>query len=841
MFLVRICITDQNIDLGLEFRGIDLLFVKRHNVCAFLDANDPKSAEFVPVMNFLANSNISFAISHNISVFETTIRQFWESAESVSITNVEHIRATVHGQEVLFSENTIRQVLHFDDNPEAPIEFPSFYVKECFIRLGHPDEFKSANAMVASVVLGLIKGMDYNFSGLVFRQLKDNLTGAVKEKFLVYPRFLQIIINHLHLELQQDGHVFFFDHMTAKTLSYMKSRSKRTNREIANIPLFGHVLGEEEEFIPDVDPDLQIEEELLSFDEEEVEVEQNQENQQEAEADAEVEVEMPHIQEEEQHVDEPVQDAIFVEEVHIPIEPVIGVEAGEQEDEEEVAMSSGTLDAGIYGSDYYKSDSDIQAEPHASSSKRQAETDSDYELEEPKANKIKTGFEDVSSSPDSSTDTPQPTPHPSPQQVHIPTPPTSPSHEPTTSVPRVKTLSLEVKMLVEHLSPAFVIDPEFAMTIHTGHAAKTKEAVEVQEFDLPSASKRREARKRGKGTKTEIETVILDEEDIPSDDELNSLLDEIDNFGYNELYPEILPTEERESEKKRYFTEEGDEIQALSDEEKTEEDVQVNIVKPVITEQTTTASEATQTPTQPSIDPEFPNPKKPWLRRIVPEESPQTYEWIVEHQELKRPPVGWKYDAERKLFIIRRYKGGVQHFKNMTDFQTLPFYDLRDLAKLSFQNPGNVMMASDFEHFLHNQVNCDFKGMKPRKTQKKISKTRFHPKTKKPYVFLRYKPAQTHKTITIPKTVPVQLQTFRKWYYNPIIGSVVIECEGKEDIVIFEPMELLKFQPEDLEVLFQNHIQAYGDEDEADAKAYQRVVSLHVKPYIPRTTEGPVA
>ncbi|KAI3814132.1 hypothetical protein L1987_18879 [Smallanthus sonchifolius] len=348
----------------------------------------------------------------------------------------------------------------------------------------------------------------------------------------------------------------------------------------------------------------------------------------------------------------------------------------------------------------------------------------------------------------------------------------------------------------------------------------TKESVEVKveetESVLPSAHERREARKRGKGAMANIETMILDEEDIPSDDELNALLDEIDNFGYNDLHPEILTTEEKETERTRYFTEEGDEIQTLS----YEEDVQINLIKTIIPEPTIPISESNPTQDQPSTAPEPPISRKSWFKKIILEETPQTYEWIAEHQELKRPPIGWKYDAERKFFIIRRYRGGVQHFKNMTDFQTLPFYDLRDLAKLPLQNPGKVMMAYDFERFLHSQVNNDFKGMKPRKTQKKISKTRFHPKTKKPYVFLRYKPAQTHKTITIPKSVPVQLQTFRKWFYNPVIGSSVIECEGKEDITIFDPMELLKFQPEDLEILFQNHIQVYSDEHEADAKAY---------------------
>ncbi|KAI3808432.1 hypothetical protein L1987_24383 [Smallanthus sonchifolius] len=963
---------------------MDLLFAKKHNICAYLNATDPKNAEFTPVLNFLANSNISFAINNNLPVFETTIRQFWATATSVSVNNTRHIRATVHNQEVLFSEATIREVLQFNDNPEAPIEFPSFYIRECFRRMGHPNKFiggqviknalpplwryivhifihcisirkggfDSANALIASAILGLVKGREYNFSGLVFGQLIENLTGRVKDKFLAYPRFLQMVINHLHPDLQQDGPLLILDHMNAKTLSYMKSSSSRTNRVIANVPLFGHILGEEEEAIPDVDPELPVESSSSSAEEEEP---HNEQEIQEAE-NQNVEVEIQENVQQEMGLNE--EDLIFeapmIDQVLENSEPIIQEEHVEAE-----ADSEDTLDEGIYGTKYdvsdYETETEDHTEPPASSSKRQAESESDYELEEPLAKKIKTGLEPLSTSSESLDDipenltpihspihaatTPQPTPQPSPQQSPIHTSPTSPSHNSTSPVPRVKTLSLELKRMqdqlqkkdeeieglksnlhdvqeevkdlklevgglhtqidiqqtqleeqqnfiskqnedfkvlaeavkqlkasidkpvqqqattsmalgeitsvVEPLSPAIITDPESTMTIFTGHAEKTKEAVEVKvegpELDLPSASERRDARKKGKGTSTEIETVILDEEDIPSDDELNALLNEIEIFGYNDLYPEILTTEEKETERTRYFTEEGEEIQTLSDEEKDEEEVLVNLIKKVTPEPTTTASESIPAQDPPSVAPEPPTSRKSWFRKIIQEESPKTYEWIAEHQELKRPPIGWKYDAERKLFIIRRYRGGVQHFKNMTDFQTLPFYDLRDLAKLPLQNPGKVMMAYDFEKFLHSQVNNDFKGMKPRKTQKKISKTRFHPKTNKPYVFLRYKPAQTHKTITIPKSVPVQLQTFRKWFYNPVIGSAVIECKGKEDIIIFEPMELLKFQPEDLEVLFQNHIQAYSDEDEADAKAYQRVVSLHVKPFIPRTTEGPAA
>ncbi|KAI3827843.1 hypothetical protein L1987_01930 [Smallanthus sonchifolius] len=945
---------------------MDLLFAKKHNICAYLNATDPKNAEFTPVLNFLANSNISFAINNNLPVFETTIRQFWATATSVSVNNTRHIRATVHNQEVLFSEATIREVLQFNDNPEAPIEFPSFYIRECFRRMGHPNKFiggqviknalpplwryivhifihcisirkggfDSANALIASAILGLVKGREYNFSGLVFGQLFENLTGRVKDKFLAYPRFLQMVINHLHPDLQQDGPLLILDHMNAKTLSYMKSSSSRTNRVIANVPLFGHILGEEEEAIPDVDPELPVESSSSSAEEEEPHNEQ--ENQEAENQNVEVEIQENVQQEMGLNEEDLIFEAPMKDQVLENPEPIIQEEYVEAE-----ADSEDTLDEGIYGTKYdvsdYETETEDHTEPQASSSKRQAESESDYELEEPLAKKIKTVPENLTPihSPIHAATTPQPTPQPtphspppSPQHTPIATPPASPVPDPSASVPRVKTLSLEVKKLqskitkqdgvIEGLkselseckneakdlrqevgglhtqldvqqtqletqqntiskqqqeikalsdivkqiqasmtkpssqetpsttqgeftatdkpsSPVVVSNPLSALTILTGQAAKSKDSVEVKveetDYDLPSASDRRADKKKGKGKDKddEVEVVVLDEEDVPSDDELNTLLDEIENFGYNDLHPEILQTEDKKSERTRYFTKEGDEIQTLSDEDLNEDDIQVDLLMP----EEPSIAKASQAPTQQTDD-----PKKSWFKEMPEQEPVKYYEWLAEHQELKRPPVGWKYDNERRLFIIRRFKGGVQHFKSPNEFSSLPKYDLRALAKLPLQNPENVGIANDFENFLRNQTFNDFRSMTTAKSRRVISKTRFHPRTQKPLVSLRYKPAETVKEIILPKSVPVQLQNFTKWYYNPIIGSAVIEREGMEGINIFEPMELLKFQPEDLEVLFKNPIKLLNNDDESDAKAYQRVVSLHAKSHIQQFKQG---
>ncbi|KAI3773836.1 hypothetical protein L1987_48372 [Smallanthus sonchifolius] len=176
--------------------------------------------------------------------------------------------------------------------------------------------------------------------------------------------------------------------------------------------------------------------------------------------------------------------------------------------------------------------------------------------------------------------------------------------KPVQKQPTPSTAQGETTSVVEPSSPDLVINPESALNLFAGHIEKTKETVEVKiegtELNLPSASERREARKRGKGAVPDIETVILDEEDIPSDDELNALLDDIENFGYNDLHPEILTTEEKATERTIYFTEEGDEIQTLSD----EEDVQINLIKDIIPEPTIPVSETTPAQDQPSTAPE---------------------------------------------------------------------------------------------------------------------------------------------------------------------------------------------------------------------------------------------
>ncbi|KAI3744937.1 hypothetical protein L1987_58035 [Smallanthus sonchifolius] len=103
---------------------------------------------------------------------------------------------------------------------------------------------------------------------------------------------------------------------------------------------------------------------------------------------------------------------------------------------------------------------------------------------------------------------------------------------------------------------------------------------------------------------------------------------------------------------------------------------------------------------------------------------------------MKRPPVGWKYDNERRLYIVRRYKGGVEHFKTSHEFSSLPRYELRELSKLTLQNLGKVNEARNFKMFLKQKALNDFRLMKTTLLKRIISKTRINPRTQKPWSIL---------------------------------------------------------------------------------------------------------
>lgn len=90
-------------------------------------------------------------------------------------------------------------------------------------------------------IAAMVTGRQFNFSGFIFNNMKRNLEDS-KIKFLLYPRFLQMIINSEIQGLMPEGDACEFNHMTWKVLGNMKKIHHKSIFDGTFTPLFPNML-----------------------------------------------------------------------------------------------------------------------------------------------------------------------------------------------------------------------------------------------------------------------------------------------------------------------------------------------------------------------------------------------------------------------------------------------------------------------------------------------------------------------------------------------------------------------------------------------------------------------
>ncbi|KAM0048945.1 hypothetical protein Hdeb2414_s0008g00280231 [Helianthus debilis subsp. tardiflorus] len=129
----------------------------------------------------------------------------------------------------------IGEVLQFNDQETDPIELPAGIVEAILPRLSYEGKYPSLvkkfvhpywrllvhmfilcmtenrggtdqlNITQSAALVCLITNQPFNYSKYIFEGMKRNVTGVLKDKFLMYPRFLQMILNVRYPELVRSG------------------------------------------------------------------------------------------------------------------------------------------------------------------------------------------------------------------------------------------------------------------------------------------------------------------------------------------------------------------------------------------------------------------------------------------------------------------------------------------------------------------------------------------------------------------------------------------------------------------------------------------------------------
>ncbi|GJZ87220.1 hypothetical protein Tco_0658830 [Tanacetum coccineum] len=223
-----------------------LKYCDKHNQVGFLRKPD-ESAGFAEIVDFLRGSNLRYALSTNPTIYDSLVKQFWQTATANTIADgTLELHVTIDTNEYTIIEASIRDKLHLADASGITM-FPN---NEIFERMGHMryptdgsftfwksfftpqwrflvhhilhcissksggwDQFGSN---IATALICLSTGRVYNFSKLIFDGMVANLKS--KTKFLMYPRFLQLI-----LEIQTENkHPYLAVTLTKKIFGNMK-------------------------------------------------------------------------------------------------------------------------------------------------------------------------------------------------------------------------------------------------------------------------------------------------------------------------------------------------------------------------------------------------------------------------------------------------------------------------------------------------------------------------------------------------------------------------------------------------------------------------------------------
>ncbi|GJR57070.1 putative ribonuclease H-like domain-containing protein [Tanacetum coccineum] len=182
------------------------------------------SIGFAEIVDFLRGSNLRYALTANPTIYDSLVKQFWQSA--IARTNEDgslEISATIDTIRYTISEASIRDSLHLDDATGITM-LPNDDLFEGMGQIGYPTDgtftfwksfftpqwrylvhhllhcissksggWDQFGSNIATALICLSTGRVYNFSKLIFDGMMANLKN--KKKFLMYPRFLQLILN----------------------------------------------------------------------------------------------------------------------------------------------------------------------------------------------------------------------------------------------------------------------------------------------------------------------------------------------------------------------------------------------------------------------------------------------------------------------------------------------------------------------------------------------------------------------------------------------------------------------------------------------------------------------
>ncbi|GKB93560.1 hypothetical protein Tco_0979697 [Tanacetum coccineum] len=116
-----------------------LKYCDKHNQVGFLRKPD-ESAGFAEIVDFLRGSNLRYALSTNPTIYDSLVKQFWQTATANTIADgTLELHATIDTSEYTITEASIRDNLHLADASGITM-LPNNEIFEGMGQMGYPTD-----------------------------------------------------------------------------------------------------------------------------------------------------------------------------------------------------------------------------------------------------------------------------------------------------------------------------------------------------------------------------------------------------------------------------------------------------------------------------------------------------------------------------------------------------------------------------------------------------------------------------------------------------------------------------------------------------------------------------
>ncbi|MFS8018853.1 hypothetical protein Hanom_Chr15g01396941 [Helianthus anomalus] len=249
---------------------------KGHNVYYLLDATSTETTVVEEMVKFLRESRIGKALTDKTIVYESHVRRFLNSARYDEEDKMIHYAVRKKDEngndvdlEIEFGVGDLRRVLELGDTDSDSTIMSERLAKGMWCRTGFTGHingkmtktsfsnaykflmhcvvhslshrkgaYDETSDYIMNIIASLVLNRHYIVSQVIFEYMKENIK-AGSDKYIMYPRFIMMIINDQFKDLpKRNDDIMELRNMTTETVARVtKGDDERTKRMICRIKI----------------------------------------------------------------------------------------------------------------------------------------------------------------------------------------------------------------------------------------------------------------------------------------------------------------------------------------------------------------------------------------------------------------------------------------------------------------------------------------------------------------------------------------------------------------------------------------------------------------------------